>query len=56
MAEKVERRLTVIVSADVVGYARLTAGDEAGTRATLNNNREALIARGLLRTKAASSS
>ena len=43
MAEKVERRLTVIVSADVVGYARLTEADEAGTRAALNAHREALI-------------
>lgn len=43
MAEKVERRLTVIVSADVVGYARLTEADEAGTRAALNAHRKALI-------------
>ena len=43
MAEKVERRLTVIVSADVVAYARLMAGDEAETRAALNAHRRELI-------------
>ncbi len=29
--EGIERRLTTIMSADVVGYSRLMAGDEAGT-------------------------
>ena len=43
MAEKVERRLTVIVSADVVAYARLIRADETGTRAALRGHREALI-------------
>ena len=43
MGEKVERRLTVIVSADVVGYSRLMGIDEAGTRAALNAHRAELI-------------
>ena len=44
MAENgVQHRLTVIVSADVVGYARLTEADEAGTRAALNAHRHELI-------------
>ena len=36
MAEGTQRRLTVIVSADVVGYSRLMARDEAGTLRRLN--------------------
>ena len=44
MAEKVECRLTVIVSADVVAYARLIRADETGTRVTLRGHRESLIA------------
>ncbi len=43
MEEKVERRLTVITSADVVAYARLMEADEAGTRAALNAHRRDLI-------------
>ncbi|MDP6590470.1 MAG: adenylate/guanylate cyclase domain-containing protein [Alphaproteobacteria bacterium] len=35
MAEKIERRLAAILSADVVGYSRLMEGDEAGTLARL---------------------
>ena len=31
-----ERRLTTILSADVVGYSRLMAADEAGTLTSLN--------------------
>ncbi|MFQ5958577.1 MAG: guanylate cyclase, partial [Alphaproteobacteria bacterium] len=35
MAEEgVERRLTTILAADVVGYSRLMGEDEAGTLAT----------------------
>ena len=33
MAEKVERRLAAILSADVVGYSNLMEADEAGTLA-----------------------
>jgi adenylate cyclase len=43
MAEKVERRLTVIFSADVVAYARLMGADEAGTRVALKSHRQELI-------------
>ena len=31
MAERVERRLVAILSADVVGYSRLVTADEEGT-------------------------
>lgn len=37
MAEdRVERRLTTILAADVVGYSRLMAADEAGTLTSLS--------------------
>jgi adenylate cyclase len=39
----VERRLTTILAADVVGYSRLMAGDEAGTLAQLKAHRKELI-------------
>ncbi len=39
----VERRLTIILAADVVGYSRLMAADEAGTRAALKVHRKELI-------------
>ena len=38
-----ERRLTTILSADVVGYSRLMGEDEAGTLAALRNHRKELI-------------
>ncbi len=38
-----ERRLTTILAADVVGYSRLMGADEAGTLATLKGHREELI-------------
>ncbi len=38
--EGVERRLTTIVAADVVGYSRLMAADEAGTLAQLKTHRK----------------
>ena len=38
-----ERRLTTILSADVVGYSRLMAADEAGTLASLKALRRELI-------------
>ncbi len=34
--EGVERRLTTILAADVVGYSRIMAADEAGTHASIN--------------------
>ncbi|MDH3690688.1 MAG: adenylate/guanylate cyclase domain-containing protein [Gammaproteobacteria bacterium] len=41
--ESVERRLTTILAADVVGYSRLMAADEAGTLAQLKALRKELI-------------
>ncbi len=38
-----ERRLTTILSADVVGYSRLMAADESGTLAQLKAHRKELI-------------
>ena len=38
-----ERRLTTILSADVVGYSRLMAADEAGTFARLKAHRKELL-------------
>ena len=38
-----ERRLTTILSADVVGYSRLMGEDEAGTLAVLKKHRRELI-------------
>ena len=39
-----ERRLTTILAADVVGYSRLMAADEAGTLASLKALRKDLFA------------
>ncbi len=41
--EGVERRLTTILAADVVGYSRLMAADEAGTLASLKAIRRELV-------------
>ena len=41
--ERVERRLTAILAADVVGYSRLMEADEAGTHATLRARRRDVI-------------
>ncbi|MBV9153726.1 MAG: adenylate/guanylate cyclase domain-containing protein, partial [Alphaproteobacteria bacterium] len=41
--ERVERRLTAILAADVAGYSRLMGRDEAGTLARLNALRRELI-------------
>jgi adenylate cyclase len=40
MPPSVERKLAAILSADVVGYSRLMAEDEAGTIQTLTDYRE----------------
>src|SRR4051812_22837747 len=37
--ERVERRLTAILTADVAGYSRLMGSDEEGTLAQLNEHR-----------------
>ena len=45
MAEKrVQRKLAAVLAADVVGYSRLMAADEAGTLATLNAHRRDFLA------------
>ena len=41
--EGVERRLTTILAADVVGYSRLMGEDEVGTLAALKAHRKELI-------------
>ncbi len=41
--EGVERKLTAILAADVVGYSRLMGEDEAGTLASLKAHRRELI-------------
>ena len=41
--EGLERRLTTILAADVVGYSRLMAADEAGTLTSLKAIRRELI-------------
>ena len=41
--EGMERRLTTILAADVVGYSRLMAADEVGTLAQLKTHRKELI-------------
>jgi adenylate cyclase len=42
-AERIERRLTAILAADVVGYSRLMSADEEGTLAQLKGHRSALV-------------
>jgi adenylate cyclase len=42
MTEKVKRRLTTVLCADVHGYSRLMEADEAGTLATLHRCRTAI--------------
>jgi adenylate cyclase len=42
-SERVERRLTAIMAADVAGYSRLMGADEEGTLAQLKAHRRALV-------------
>jgi len=42
-SERVERRLTAILAADVAGYSRLMGADEEGTLARLKAHRRALV-------------
>jgi adenylate cyclase len=42
-SERVERRLTAILAADVAGYSRLMGADEEGTLARLKAHRQALV-------------
>jgi adenylate cyclase len=44
MTEKLKRRLTTVLCADVQGYSRLMEADEAGTLATLRRYRTAMAA------------
>src|SRR5262249_32297412 len=41
--ERVERRLTAILAADVAGYSRLTGMDEEGTHARLTDHLRTLV-------------
>ena len=41
--DRVERRLAAILAADVVGYSRMVATDEAGALAALRDARTELI-------------
>jgi class 3 adenylate cyclase len=41
--ERVQRRLTAILAADVVGYSRLMEQDEAGTLAALKSRRKGVL-------------
>lgn len=41
--DRIERRLTTVLAADVVGYSRIMAGDEAGTFAQLKTHRREVI-------------
>jgi class 3 adenylate cyclase/TolB-like protein/Flp pilus assembly protein TadD len=43
LSERAERRLVAILAADVVGYSRLMAADEAGTLAALTAHRKQFI-------------
>src|SRR5262245_9182066 len=42
--ERAQRRLAAILAADVVGYSRLMAEDEAGTLAVLKSRRRDVLA------------
>jgi len=44
MTEKLKRRLTTVLCADVEGYSRLMEADEAGTLTTLRRYRDAMAA------------
>src|SRR5450631_539125 len=41
--ERLERRITAILAADVVGYSRLTSADEEGTHTRLKEHLHALV-------------
>ena len=41
--ERVQRRVSAILAADVVGYSRLMGADEAATLAALNAHRKELV-------------
>jgi hypothetical protein len=41
--ERINRKLAAIVAADVVGYSRLMAADEAGTLAAVKRHRQTIF-------------
>jgi adenylate cyclase len=41
--ERIHRKLAAILAADVVGYSRLMAADEAGTLAALKQHRQTVF-------------
>src|SRR5437763_9601650 len=43
MTAKIERRIAVVLCADVVGYSRLIGSDEEGTLAALNSVRRDIV-------------
>ena len=43
MGERVERRLAAVLAADVAGYSRLMAADEAGTLEALKAHRREVV-------------
>jgi adenylate cyclase len=43
VAERINRKLAAILAADVVGYSRMMAADEAGTLAALKRHRETVF-------------
>ena len=53
---RTNRRLAAILAADVVGYSRMMAADEAGTLAALKRHRETVFDPALPLITAASSS
>ena len=52
--ERVERRLTAVLAADVAGYSRLMGADEEGTLAALKTLRQEVADRKIKSTAAAS--
>ena len=43
VGERLERRLSAILAADVVGYSRLTGADEEGTHFQLQDHLRSLV-------------
>jgi len=41
--DRIERRLTAILAADVAGYSRLTGADEEGTHVQLQDHLRSLV-------------
>ncbi len=56
MEPREQRRLTAVLSSDVVGYSRLMGRDEAGTLAALKAHRQQIVEPKAAHTAAAPSS